>query len=103
MKSGRNSYGVQTVDVLGTRTQLNGSSSFSGEFNVVLVAPSSSAEGRNLAAGMERWPAYTLARISVRHQDFPHEPEMVFHWPTQGNYLSIYGVQKLKCDDFWIP
>jgi hypothetical protein len=31
-------------------------SSFSGEFNAALVAPSNSAEGRNLAAGMERQP-----------------------------------------------
>src|ERR1019366_9037248 len=31
-------------------------SAFGGEFNAALVAPSSSAEGRNLAAGMERQP-----------------------------------------------
>jgi hypothetical protein len=36
-------------------------SAFGGEFNAVLVAPSNSAEGRNLAAGMERQPGRSAA------------------------------------------
>src|ERR1035437_8276 len=36
-------------------------SAFGGEFNAALVAPSSSAEGRNLAAGMERQPGRSAA------------------------------------------
>jgi hypothetical protein len=36
-------------------------SAFGGEFNAALVAPFNSAEGRNLAAGMERQPGRSAA------------------------------------------